>query len=92
MHAKEQRAERSWWFPQVEPRLRESLEDGHGKFSRQKKVFFVLTDYVSWTSINAKELSIPLESLAEIEEKGGASLDANHGVGFAHLHSFSCLF
>ena len=49
------------------------------------------TNNVSWTSIGTKELPITFESLAKIEEKRSASLDTDHGVGFVHLHSFSCL-
>jgi hypothetical protein len=56
----------------------------------QMKTFCMRTNNVSWTSVGTKELSITFEGLAKIEEKRSAPLDANHGVGFAHLHGFSC--
>lgn len=49
------------------------------------------TNYVPRTSVNTKELSITFESLGQIEEERSASLNADHRVGFAHLHGLSCL-
>jgi hypothetical protein len=59
--------------------------------SQMRRTFSMRTNNVAWTSIDTKELSIGFESLAKIEEKRSASLDADHGVRFAHLHGFGCL-